>query len=401
VGGYYRETQLSFPTGGPGVPLLSGTSLPQWGAQPGSTGVYALDLQTGNYGLALATEVTNSSSPNTGTSANLLAKIITGSNGGAETAATTDTTIPTYIVVSGNGTTGPAQLAIDGQATCYMDASVSAGSQGYYVVASQSSAGYCSAAYSALSSVPFGTWIVGQLITSSAISYPGGTGQILVHPGYRSLTNGVSSTSTLTSNYPIIGGGGKTLSVGTPSGSTTEFATVTGTPSTSNLASWDGSGNLKDSGIPTAVARNLYTEATSSGTTTNSNSGSAVNMFTGYTLPGSTLTAGHRIVAKACWKHSTGSTATTYQWTFGGSNAVQVGVGTSTATSVFCSTMEFVAIDGTHQQATSIGLSSSNVQPNQNANTATLSSNNAINITQAASGSTDVYTAYSLTIDLF
>jgi hypothetical protein len=120
IGGFFRENGLTFPTGGPGVPLLSGAAnLPQWGAQPGSTGVYALDLQTGNYGLALATEVPNSSS-GTGASPNLLAKITTGASGGATTATTsaTDATVPTYIVVSGNGTTGNAQLAVDGQASC-------------------------------------------------------------------------------------------------------------------------------------------------------------------------------------------------------------------------------------------------------------------------------------------
>lgn len=256
IGGFFRENGLTFPTGGPGVPLLSGAAnLPQWGAQPGSTGVYALDLQTGNYGLALATEVPNSSS-GTGASPNLLAKITTGASGGATTATTsaTDATVPTYIVVSGNGTTGNAQLAVDGQASCTMDAAVAPNSQGNYIVASTTTNGNCSAQYSTLASIPFGTWIVGQLITTSSI-LSGGLGQVLVHPGYRSVANGVSTPVTLTANAPIIGGGNKTLGVGTPSGNTTAFATASGTVSTTtNLTSWDGSGNVKDSGVATTSA---------------------------------------------------------------------------------------------------------------------------------------------------
>lgn len=54
---YYPEMQLSFPTGGPGLPLISGTvssgiGYPQWGGGVGggSSQVFALDLQTGNTG---------------------------------------------------------------------------------------------------------------------------------------------------------------------------------------------------------------------------------------------------------------------------------------------------------------------------------------------------------------
>lgn len=54
----------------------------------------------------------------------------------------------------------------------------------------------------------------------------------------------VRTAGTLTSNLPIIGGGSQAVSVGTRSGNTTEFATVTGSKTVSKQLVFDASGNV-------------------------------------------------------------------------------------------------------------------------------------------------------------
>lgn len=56
--------------------------------------------------------------------------------------------------------------------------------------------------------------------------------------------NEVTAAGTLTSNLPVIGGGSKAVAVGTRSGNTTEFATVTGSKTTSKQLAFDASGNI-------------------------------------------------------------------------------------------------------------------------------------------------------------
>lgn len=57
----------------------------------------------------------------------------------------------------------------------------------------------------------------------------------------------VNAGSTLTSNAPVIGAGSTDVSVGTRSGNTTEFATITGTKTTGKQLEFDASGNVKAS----------------------------------------------------------------------------------------------------------------------------------------------------------
>jgi hypothetical protein len=147
-----------------------------------------------------------------------------------------------------------------------------------------------------------------------------------------------------------------------------------------------------------AGSPNLYTEAAFPSTTAASNT-VAVPIYTGYTLPVSKLTAGHRIVVKACFKHSTGATSTTYNWSFGGVSTTLIA--TSTVVTPICSTMEITSVDSTHEQLTLFTNSSSNTTPIEAALTNNLASTNAINVTQTAAGTSDVYTAYTLSVDLY
>jgi hypothetical protein len=243
---------------------------------------------------------------------------------------------------------------------------------------------------------PSGSGTVTSIATTSPI-----TGGTITTTGTIACATCTTNASALTSNMPVIGAGSQAAAVGTVSGNTTEFATVTGSLTSGNLTKSDASGNVVDAGFPSvSTGHNLYTEVTSSGTTTNAASSVATNMFTGFTIPANTLTAGHRIQATACFKHSTGSTGTTYNWNIGGSAAVAV-VSASTASGPFCTTLYLTAIDSTHQSSIDTISVGSAVAPNQAATTFTLTSSNTINVTQAAAGTTDVYTAYLLTVDLW
>ena len=80
----------------------------------------------------------------------------------------------------------------------------------------------------------------------------GGTGLASGTSGgipYFSTTTTIASSAALTANLPVIGGGaGAAPTVGTRSGTTTEFATVSGAVVNGHCAQWDGSGNAVDSG---------------------------------------------------------------------------------------------------------------------------------------------------------
>jgi hypothetical protein len=146
----------------------------------------------------------------------------------------------------------------------------------------------------------------------------------------------------------------------------------------------------------------LYQE-TGAGTTTNSNNSADVNMFTGYTLPASTLTAGHRLVITACFRHTTGTTTTLHKFSMGGV-ATNL-TGTNAGTSVMCVTENVFATDATHQYV--MQPSTSNPTPaliapiGPTALTLNLATSNVINFTQNAAGTADVYTAYAMTVDLY
>ncbi len=87
---------------------------------------------------SLIVEIANAGS--TGTTVNKLAKL-TGAPSTAVIAATTDTQAIVGVVVGGAGTSGSAQIAIEGQATCVFDGATTAGD---YVQASSGTAGDCS-----------------------------------------------------------------------------------------------------------------------------------------------------------------------------------------------------------------------------------------------------------------
>jgi hypothetical protein len=199
VSGVDAESCLSL--GAVGIPLLAGSSAPQWGG----SSTY-LDLQQN----ALVTEFTNNSS---GTTAGLLVIFVTSSGASqVETALTTTTQGVEGICVAGCSTSGTAQIARAGIASCQFDGSTTAGD---YVQIS-TTAGKC---HDTLSSTypTNGQQVIGRVITNQTGS---GTYAMLLYPD-----SIVPPTPTTTVGYSGVWANGSPL--GMPSTSTTVTPTNT------------------------------------------------------------------------------------------------------------------------------------------------------------------------------
>lgn len=77
--------------------------------------------------------------------------------------------------------------------------------------------------------------------------------------GTLAVSRGGTGAATLTAGLPIIGAGTSPLTAGGKSGSTTTFATVTGSLPSNNCVKFDASGNLVDAGAPCAPANSWVT----------------------------------------------------------------------------------------------------------------------------------------------
>jgi hypothetical protein len=146
---------------------------------------------------------------------------------------------------------------------------------------------------------------------------------------------------------------------------------------------------------------NLYTEGAVAPATTNSASSTPVNMYTGFSLPGGTLTTGHSLRVKFVFKHSSGSTQTTYTLSFGGQTMTIMSNANGTDVTEY--NMTILATGTATQTVISTGNTPGGgaTQSIAQLMTVNLASNAAINLTQNAAGTSDVYTAYVMTCDLF
>ena len=133
-------------------------------------------------GFGYLTEIANDGT--TGTTANTLAKLTTA--GAAIIAATTDTDGMIGVVTGGAGTTGNAQVAFGGQASCVFDAATTAGD---FVSISTTTAGDCHDAGAARST---SSQTIGRVLTTNA---SGGT--FLIELGM----NGTAASGSGTTNY--------------------------------------------------------------------------------------------------------------------------------------------------------------------------------------------------------
>lgn len=130
----------------------------------------------------ILTEVANAGT--TGTTVNKLAKL-TGAPSTALIAATTDTDNVLGIVVGGAGTTGNAQIAIVGQASCVFDGATTAGD---YVQISATTAGDC---HDAGATRPTGSLAIGRVLSTNGA---GGTFAVALTVGFTGTGAGGSGT---------------------------------------------------------------------------------------------------------------------------------------------------------------------------------------------------------------
>ncbi len=101
-------------------------------------------------------------------------------------------------------------------------------------------------------------------LPADATKFLDGTGAFSTPAGSGTVTH----TGSLTANKPVIGNGTADVTIGTSSGNTTEFATVTGSLTSGHIATWDASGNLQDGGAaPAAGALVLLEQHTASNST--------------------------------------------------------------------------------------------------------------------------------------
>jgi hypothetical protein len=132
-----------------------------------------------------------------GTTVNQLAKYDT--SGNAIAATTSDTTIPVYIVASGAGTSGTAQLAQIGQATCKTDAG--GATIGHFIVASTTVASMC---HDAGAVVPTSGYVIGQASTTAAAN--ANTVVNLAAAGFNGAGAGTGTVTSVATASPITGG---------------------------------------------------------------------------------------------------------------------------------------------------------------------------------------------------
>jgi len=123
-------------------------------------------------GLALVVEIANASS--TGTTVNTIAKL-TGAPSTVVIAGTSDTT-GIGLVVGGAGTTGSAQIVVEGRGACLYDNNTVAGD---YVSMSATNAGFC---HDAGSTRPTSGKIVGRALTTTTVTVGTTTVSTQIYP---------------------------------------------------------------------------------------------------------------------------------------------------------------------------------------------------------------------------
>ena len=213
----------------------------------------------------------------TGTTINTLAIINT--SGNAITATVSNTSVPTYVVTGGAGTTGNAVLGTIGVAPCIMDSTIASAAGNFYVIASVTNAGDCHAQSAAPSS---GIWIVGYLHDSSTSS---GVTALVDLNGFINST-GIHSWTIL----PYNAAAGVNLAA-----------------STNYIYAISGPANGKTCASATGTSTNLYAPMPVPLT------GTVTGMFVN-TYVGGTLSSAQNVTFKLCYNGAATALTTTQSW---------------------------------------------------------------------------------------
>lgn len=90
--------------------------------------------------------------------------------------------------------------------------------------------------------------VSGPATTAKTFTFPNASANVLTDNALVTVAQGGTGAGTFTANAPLIGAGTGAITVGTKSGSTTTFATSTGTLTNGHCVSIDASGNFVDAG---------------------------------------------------------------------------------------------------------------------------------------------------------
>ena len=214
-GTYILRDNIVGPTGGAGITALTDAAVAKYvlgqtsagsssnsnrtriTSSPNATNIYTTPADFTNQ--PQLTEVANASS--TGTTVNTLAKL-TGAPSTGVIAATTDTSGVVGVVVSGAGTTGNAQIAVAGQASCIFDGATTAGD---YVQTSSTTGGDC---HDTGGTLPTSGQVLGRVLSTGS---GGKTAMIIFGPSQQASNNG--GLNSQTASYTLVSGdGGKIVS---------------------------------------------------------------------------------------------------------------------------------------------------------------------------------------------
>jgi hypothetical protein len=229
-------TPWSVPNGGTGLTTLTsgavykgnGTSAPTVSGLSDNGTLVSTNEPLDLTSKSAAIEVLNAATG--GTTAGLIAKL-SGAPSTALTTLTTDTDGAVGIVIGGGGTTGNAQIAVEGQAPCTFDGGTTAG---HFVLISGSVPGNC---HDGGASRPAGVQTIGQVLSTNGI---GGSYQVQINLGF---TNSANIGGTVSS---------------------------AGTSTVNNIPFWTGQATLSNTGVPFGtVGNNTLVETGGGGTIAN------------------------------------------------------------------------------------------------------------------------------------
>jgi hypothetical protein len=249
-----------------------------------------LDLGTSN---AQLFQVANASS--TGTTANKLSKL-TGTPSTAVIASTSDVNGIVGVVVAGAGTTGNAQIAIDGVASCIFDNATEAGD---YVTISTTAAGSC---HDFGSTPPGSGQVLGIVLSSNASSstpramrlFSSGTTMPSVPT---TAVVATSQTTTSTSYTDLATSGPAVTATVSSSGSALIMLTAQLSNSNNNRTCWMG---FAVSGATTVAAADAQSVNFLSANANASAQFTATYLVTGLTAGSNTFTAKYKASANTC-----------------------------------------------------------------------------------------------------
>lgn len=129
---------------------------------------------------------------------------------------------------------------------------------------------------------------------------------------YFSSSTALASSSALTANSPVIGGGGGAApSVGARSGNTTTFGTTSGTLTNGHCVQIDGSGNLVDAGGACTTGGGTVSSGTAGQMTYYASTGTTVAGNANATISSGELTLGQATSVQGSLKLSGSSSGTT------------------------------------------------------------------------------------------